>query len=148
MMTRLQFVRSIVGSGATLIGLAALSGCKDDGASGIDSGTHPGADAPAGSIDAPHAPVDAPHATIDAPHATCDNTTAVIATNHGHAIMVDGADIIAGVEKTYDIRGGSNHPHDVVVTAAMFAMLKNGTPIMVTSSVTGGHTHLVTVSCA
>jgi len=52
---------------------------------------------------------------------------AQITCRHDHSMIVTAADIAAGVDKTYDIQGGSNtHGHDVVVTEAMFAQLKAG----------------------
>lgn len=62
--------------------------------------------------------------------------------------MVSAADITAGIDKTYDIKGGSTHAHAVMITAAMFTMLKAGMAIMVTSTVGGAHTHPVTITCA
>lgn len=141
MITRTQFLRSLVGVSASVIGGAALLGCKDDDGSSIT-------DAPAApAVDAPKL-VDAPMTQPDAPAATCASTTAAISANHGHAIAVPAADIVAGVDKTYNIKGGSQHPHTVLVSAAMFTMLKAGMSIMVTSSQDAGHTHAVTVTCA
>ena len=40
------------------------------------------------------------------------------------------------------------HSHSVTVTAANFAELQQNQSIMVTSTDGGGHTHMVTVSCA
>jgi len=85
----------------------------------------------------------------DAPMtSTCATTNIMIATNHGHAGMVPAADVMAGVEKQYNIKGASAHPHTITVTAAMFAMLKAGSAVMVTSSNDAGHTHVVTITCA
>ena len=140
MLTRIQFLRSLVGVSASVIGGVALLGCTEDDGSSI-------ADAPPAPVDAPKT-VDAPPIQPDAPAATCASTTASIGTNHGHAITVSAADITAGVEKTYNIKGGSAHPHTVVVSAAMFTMLKAGMAIMVTSSTDANHAHAVTVTCA
>ena len=140
MITRTQFLRSLVGVSASIVGGVALLGCQDDDGSSI-------ADAPAAPIDGPKT-IDAPVIQPDAPAATCTSTTAAIGANHGHSIMVAAADITAGVEKTYNIKGGSQHPHTVVVSAAMFTMLKAGMAIMVTSSTDAGHAHAVTVTCA
>lgn len=141
MITRIQFLRSLVGVSASIIGGAALLGCKDDeGSSTPDAPSAPGVDAPK--------LVDAPVIQPDAPAAVCASTNAAIGANHGHVIVVSGADITAGVDKTYDIKGGSTHAHAVTVSAAMFTMLKAGMAIMVTSTVGSGHTHPVTVTCA
>jgi len=143
MMTRIQFLRSLVGVGASVVGAVALVGCKDDdGSSLADAGTTPEIDAAVPRIDAPGALPDAPAMS------TCAGTIATIGTNHGHSITVTAADITAGVDKTYDIKGGSAHPHSVVISAAMFTMLKAGMSIMVASTVGGGHTHSVMVTCS
>ncbi len=140
MMTRTQFLRSLVGVSASVVGGVALLGCAEDDGSSI-------ADAPPAPVDAPKV-VDAPMGQPDAPAVTCTSTTAAIGANHGHMIMVSAADITAGVDKTYNIKGGSQHPHTVIVSAAMFTMLKAGMAIMVTSTTDAGHSHAVTVTCA
>jgi hypothetical protein len=140
MMTRIQFLRSLVGVSATVVGGVALLGCQEDDGSSIP-------DAPPAPVDAPKL-VDAPMGQPDAPAVTCTSTTAAIGANHGHSIMVSAADITAGVDKTYNIKGGSQHPHTVIVSAAMFTMLKAGMAIMVTSTTDAGHSHAVTVTCA
>lgn len=142
MMTRIQFLRSLVGVGASVVGAVALVGCKDDDGSSL-------ADAPVTpTIDAPVARPDAPVVLPDAPAvSTCATNTATIGSNHGHAITVSAADITAGVDKTYNITGTSGHQHSATITAAMFTMLKAGMSILVTSSVGGAHTHSVMVTC-
>lgn len=79
-----------------------------------------------------------------------NGTTATIGSNHGHAITVSMADVMAGVDKTYDITGTSAHMHSVTVTAANFASLMNNpdTSVMVTSTSGNSHTHTVTILCA
>jgi hypothetical protein len=72
----------------------------------------------------------------------------VISANHGHTLSVPSADITAGVEKTYSIKGQSSHDHLLTITAAQFAALGAGGSITVTSSNVGGHTHSVRVTCA
>jgi len=72
----------------------------------------------------------------------------VISNNHGHALDLPPADVAAGVEKTYSIKGASNHPHDVTITAAQFATLAAGGTVTVASTVVGGHAHQVTVTCS
>jgi hypothetical protein len=79
-----------------------------------------------------------------------NGTTVQIGNNHGHALVVTASEINAGVDKTYDIMGTSDHPHSVTVTAANFATLQsnaNGS-VMVTSTSGGGHTHSVLIFCA
>jgi len=144
MMTRNQFLRSLAGVGASVVGAVVLVGCKDDDGSSL-------ADAPgAPDIDAAATPIDAPMTLPDAPPtmSTCTTNVTTISTNHGHAITVAAADIVAGVDKTYNIKGGSAHPHTVMISAAMFTMLKAGMSVMVTSSLDAGHTHSVMVTCS
>jgi len=104
-------------------GAVALAGCGgDDGAS---------ADAKAKSC-------------------TMNGTNVTIDANHGHVMMVSMADVMAGVDKTYDIMGSAIHTHSVTVTAANFATLQNNPSgsVMVTSSVSSAHSHGITILCA
>jgi hypothetical protein len=132
-MTRSQFLRLFAGLGA----LTLVACKKSDEDSPVDAPT---------ATDA--APVDSPSGTIDggvdAPAMAC---AGAIGSNHGHSIVVSDADIAAGTEKTYNIKGGSAHPHTVVVTAAMFTMLQQKKPVTAESSEDADHTHTVTVSC-
>ena len=135
MMTRQQFLRSFAGLG---VGALVIACSKSDGSPepGVDAPVTPDAPMP------PDAPKDAP------PTNACATTNATISANHGHTAMIPAADVAAGIMKTYDIKGGSAHPHTITVTAAMFAMLKAGTMVVVTSSNDAGHTHNVSVMCA
>ena len=74
----------------------------------------------------------------------------VIMTNHAmpHTFMLSVADTASTSDKTYSIKGASMHDHMITITGAMFAMLRNGMMISVTSTTGAGHTHVVTVSCA
>jgi hypothetical protein len=119
MMTRSQFLRSLVG----IAGLGAVVACG-----GGDEST------------------DAPDA--GARNCVAAGTSATIGTNHGHTLTVSAADVAAGVEKTFQIQGSSGHPHTVTITAEQFAMLQQSQSITVTSSSDAGHTHKVTVACA
>lgn len=71
-----------------------------------------------------------------------------IAGNHGHVLVVPLADVLAGTRASYDIRGSATHPHTVVLTAADFAMLRQGEEVTVRSSFDDGHDHSITVRCA
>ena len=62
--------------------------------------------------------------------------------------MLPAADIAAGANKTYSIKGNSAHDHMVTITAAQFTMLKGGMKYMMTSTSGGSHTHAVTVMCS
>lgn len=79
---------------------------------------------------------------------TLNGTSVTIGGNHGHSLVVSAADVVAGVEKAYDVQGTSAHTHFVTVTAAHFVELQTGRSVVVTSTEASAHTHSVTVSCA
>ena len=138
MMTRQEFLRSLAGLSA---GAFVVACSKSDGS------PEPSVDAK--SVDAPTVTPDAPPITPDAPpNSSCATTNSTISANHGHTATVPAADVMAGVDKMYNIKGASAHPHMITITAAQFAMLRAGTPVTVTSSNDAGHTHNVTVTCA
>jgi hypothetical protein len=60
---------------------------------------------------------------------------------------VDFADVAAGVEKTYEIRGKANHPHELTLSAEHMKRLLAGELVRAKSS-TGLHAHRVVVRCA
>ena len=76
-----------------------------------------------------------------------NGTMITIANNHGHVLVVSKAEVVAGVEKIYDIMGTAGHTHSVTVTAAMFTQLQGGTTQMTVSSTTT-HSHPITIVCA
>lgn len=65
-----------------------------------------------------------------------------------HHLVVPAADVVAGTDKTYSIKGTQTHDHTVTVTAADFANLAQGTTFTVTSTNTLSHTHTFSVVCA
>ena len=82
-----------------------------------------------------------------------NGTQVAIQTNHGHVLVVPVADINAGVDKGYDIRGTADHTHTVTLTAADFASLKQNTGVEEASTISasafyGTHGHQIDVSCA
>ena len=86
------------------------------------------------------------------PSGNCEQngTAAAISQNTGHVLTVTKDDVIAGVEKTYDIRGtDTTHTHQVTITAADFQNLQKNLQAMEISTPggTGPHTHQITVSC-
>ena len=119
-MTRKEFLGTMLGAAGAL----ALAGCGGD-----DGG---------GSADAA------------AKSCVMNGTTVSIDANHGHVLMVSKADVMAGVDKTYDIMGTAAHTHSVTVTAANFASLASSPnmSIMVTSTVSSAHSHGITILCA
>ena len=123
-MTRLEFLKWMMG-GAAVLGVTTLTGCGND--------------------PFPQRPDAAP----DAPAGMCTNE---IADNHvhgPHALTVPMDDIMAGVEKTYSIKGSSPHDHMITVTAANFATLQAGGSVTITSTEYDFdmHTHDVTITC-
>lgn len=142
MMTRKQFLGSLAG----LLGASALLGaCKsDDGGDPTPDAAAGGGGGGGGGNNNPDAAVMMP----DAPMQTaCTTASSTIGTNHGHTLVVPQTDLDAGVDKTYNIQGTSAHPHTVVVTAAMWTMLKANRSVQITSSNDAGHTHSVTITC-
>jgi hypothetical protein len=82
-----------------------------------------------------------------------DGTNSQIETNHGHTLSIPVADINAGVDKTYVFGGTADHTHNVTITAAAFASLKQNMGTQTnstfnTSAIYGNHAHTVLVSCA
>lgn len=108
-------------SAALLIGIPAISfwGCGDD-----DDDDNNQADCGANGADS------------------------TITENHGHTLEVPAADVNAGVEKTYNIRGTGDHDHMVTITAAQFTQLQGNNNVTVVSTLDDDHTHDVTVMCA
>ena len=75
--------------------------------------------------------------------------TVNVASNHGHGLTIERADLDAAADKTYSIQGSSGHSHNLTVTAADFTTLATGRPVTTTTSTGATHTHDVTLSaCA
>lgn len=95
----------------------------------------------------------------DASLSTCTTTGPVVTIldNHlpsggDHKLVVPAEDVVAGVERVYDIRGDNvGHTHTVTLSAPHFASLKVGDSVSVVSSNNGpvgfGHDHVVRLSC-
>jgi hypothetical protein len=73
---------------------------------------------------------------------------AAIADNHGHVLSIPTADLDSAVDKSYSIQGSADHTHQVNFSAAQLAQLKAGKAVVVTTSVTLDHSHMITESCA
>jgi hypothetical protein len=142
MITRRETFGAFLGSAIALLGIGALPACSPTD-SGDDDGGDPDAGSGSGSAGA------TADAGLDAPPSSTQCTTAAyaIGSNHGHTLVVADADITAGVDKSYNIQGTATHPHTVVVTAAMFTMLKTARSISITSTTNASHSHPVTVTC-
>ncbi|TMQ03742.1 MAG: hypothetical protein E6J91_45855 [Deltaproteobacteria bacterium] len=131
--TRKEFLERLIGGAAGVAGIAMVVGCSSSGSDSM----HP---------DASSGPT--PDAA-SAASCTMNGTTSAIGDNHGHVLVVSKADVAACAEKSYDIRGTSDHTHNVRVTVDMFTKLKANTSVTTTSDLgDSSHTHMVTVMCA
>lgn len=83
----------------------------------------------------------------DAMAESCDRLMARIGRNHGHAFPIGVPDVLAGVEKSYDISGSSGHRHLVTVTANEFAAVRRGERVRLASTKEGGHIHRLMLEC-
>jgi hypothetical protein len=95
-------------------------------------------------------PVETAAATPPPPPATgaCTSASITIGTNHGHVMVIPATDLDSTTEKTYPIQGDSSHPHNVILTAAQLAQLKDRATVEVQSSTDNGHAHTITLTCA
>lgn len=118
MITRKEFLRSMLGLGAGAAGVAMLASCGDDGGSAVDAAAN-----------------------------VCTNPAVQIGANHSHTLVVPLADVDAGMAKTYDITGGADHAHSVMITATQFTQIKNGQTLNLTSTSGNAHTHNIVVMC-
>ena len=73
--------------------------------------------------------------------------TDIIATNHGHVLMIATADLDSLTDKVYNIQGGAVHNHTVTLTVADLRALKAGTVVTSNSSTAAGHEHSVSITC-
>jgi len=67
-----------------------------------------------------------------------------ISANHGHSATVSGAQLTAGGAVKLDIRGTSDHPHTLDLTAADIASIAAGNKLTRESTTDSGHSHDVT----
>ena len=166
--TRKQFLKhTAVAGGAVVIGV----GCSDDSGGrpsrldGTSGGTDGSATADGGSSDTGSTAADTgggspdtggtidtgvvadSEQSPDTSASTCSDTQTQISSNHNHAVTIPAADVLAGKMKTYNIKGGSGHPHEITLTAANFGTLASGSSVTVKSTKVSGHTHDVKVDC-
>jgi len=78
---------------------------------------------------------------------SCGASGSAIAGNHGHVLTIARADLDSMTDRVYSIMGTATHDHMVIFTAAMLAQLKAGQSVIVTSTTTLSHEHVVTTSC-
>lgn len=78
-----------------------------------------------------------------APSAPGDKVGSVSA-NHGHTATINAAQLSAGAALTLQIRGTSDHPHTVQLSAGEVTQIAGGSRVSKNSSVDDGHDHTVT----
>jgi hypothetical protein len=71
----------------------------------------------------------------------------VVGRNHGHVLVVPDADVLAATERSYSIRGSSDHDHQLLVTSEEFRALGLGEVLRKKTEFGGGHRHRVLVRC-
>ena len=101
----------------------------------------------AGLVAASVVPLTTACPTTETPGACESDPEEMISGNHGHRIDVTLADVADGEPMVYDIQGSSSHTHSVELTSQDFERLREGGQVMVTSSITEGHSHEITVRC-
>lgn len=134
------------------VGLLVAPGCGDgdDGGSSSSGGSSGGGGSPAGG-GSPGGGGSAGAASgggSGGGAGSCADVIAAISNNHGHALTIPMADIEAGVEKTYDATGTSQHCHQVTLTAADFASLKAGGVVTKISCNGGDHEYVLSCGSA
>jgi len=77
-----------------------------------------------------------------------ERLVARIGRNHGHAFPITLSDVLAGLEKTYNLAGTSGHTHAITVTKAHFEKLRTGEVVRLASTKEGGHIHRLLLQCA
>jgi hypothetical protein len=71
--------------------------------------------------------------------------TGLISSNHGHSgAVITGAQLTAPSAISLDIRGQSDHPHTVTLTAADVTAIAANQRVSTESSSDAGHSHTVT----
>jgi hypothetical protein len=78
--------------------------------------------------------------------ATYTDKTGNVGNNHGHSVVITGAQLGAGGAVTLEIQGTSSHPHSVSLTAADVVSIREGRQVSKdsTPSPSGSHAHTVT----
>ena len=85
-----------------------------------------------------------PSAPAPAPTPAATDRTAAVSANHGHVATITAAQITAGNALALDIRGNSDHPHAVELSAAEVMAIARNERVSKTSSTDGFHNHTVT----
>lgn len=68
----------------------------------------------------------------------------VVGSNHGHSAVITAAQLTAAGAVSLDIRGQSDHPHTVALSAAQIASIAANQRVSKDSSSDDGHSHTVT----
>ena len=126
-------------------GTSATGGSSGTSATGGSSGTSATGGSSGASGTGPDA--GATGGTGGTGGSTCDTPQTIIGRNHGHEMVVSLADITAGIEKTYMIRGIADHGHAVTLTSEHFTALRTGATLNLTSTTDSVHDHMIIVSC-
>jgi len=82
------------------------------------------------------------------PKSAFSRVVAKVGRNHGHVLTVAFADVLAGVERSYEMAGTSDHPHKVTLTADDMKNLLAGQAFRTRSTRDRQHAHRVLVRCA
>ena len=67
-----------------------------------------------------------------------------VSANHGHVARIEAADLTAGNAVTLQIRGSSDHPHTLTLSAAEVVSIRGGQRVGKATSEDDFHTHTVT----
>jgi hypothetical protein len=70
--------------------------------------------------------------------------TGAIGSNHGHSAVITAAQLTAAGALTLDIRGSSDHPHTVILSASEVASIAANQRVSKESSTDSAHSHSVT----
>jgi hypothetical protein len=68
----------------------------------------------------------------------------LVGTNHGHIAVITAAQLTSAAAISLDIRGQSDHPHTVVLSAAEVTAIAGNQRMSKESSTDDGHSHSVT----
>lgn len=68
----------------------------------------------------------------------------IVGTNHGHIALITAAQLVGADAISLDIRGQSDHPHTVALSAAQVAAIGANQRVSKESSTDDGHSHTVT----
>lgn len=77
----------------------------------------------------------------------CERVESVVGRNHGHELLVAEADVLAGLEKTYSLRGSSSHNHTLRISKEEFVRIGQGETLRKKTEFGAGHRHRILVRC-